>query len=515
VEARRKPLLLTVLDGWGLADDWEFNAVTRSGITNFPRWIRECPWRPLKASGEAVGLPEGQMGNSEVGHLTLGAGRVIFQELPRISRAIADGSFFTNQVLQAACDACKDHTLHLMGLFSDGGVHSHIEHLKALVALAKSRGLTRVAIHAIFDGRDTPPTNGVQYVRSFEAFLRGQGVGEIATLVGRYYSMDRDKRWERVEVAYKAYTEGVGERCDDAASALEASYARGVTDEFVKPVILPCPYGRVQDGDGVIFFNFRADRAREIAKAFNDETFQEFPRPRRPRLSTYTTMTRYQKEFPFPVAFETEVPQNTFGEVIAERNLTQLRIAETEKYAHVTFFFNGGRETLFPGEDRVLVASPKVATYDLKPSMSALEVTEALLDRLDQDLYDFVLLNFANPDMVGHTGIFPAACEAARVVDACMGRIVDKALTLGGAVALVADHGNLEQMREADGVHIHTAHTTNPVPFIWISEEAVELELGGEAGLASVAPTLLDWLGIPIPPQMEAPSLFKARPHHS
>ena len=514
MEARRKPLLLTVLDGWGLGEDGEYNALTRSGIKNFPRWLKEYPWRPLKASGEAVGLPEGQMGNSEVGHLTLGAGRVIFQELPRISRAIADGSFYRNEILVAACEACRGGTLHLMGLFSDGGVHSHIEHLKGLVRLAKMRGLSRVAVHAVFDGRDTPPTNGIQYVKEFQAFLKDEGVGELATLVGRYYTMDRDKRWERVEVAYRAYAEGQGERWEDPVVALESSYSRGTTDEFVRPVILPCPYGLVKDGDGIIFFNFRADRAREIARALTDDAFSEFERPARPRLATYTTMTRYQKEFPFPVAFETETPQNTFGEVISGKGLTQLRIAETEKYAHVTFFFNGGRETLFPGEDRVLVPSPKVATYDMKPSMSALEVTDALLSRLDSELYDFILLNFANPDMVGHTGSFAAACEAACTVDQCMGRIVEKALSLRGAVALTADHGNLEQMREADGVHIHTAHTTNPVPFVWISEETVEMATEGERGLASVAPTLLDWLGIPVPPEMTAPPLFLRHPRH-
>jgi 2,3-bisphosphoglycerate-independent phosphoglycerate mutase len=512
METRRKPLLLIILDGWGLGEDWEFNALTRSGLKNFPRWLREYPNRPLKASGEAVGLPEGQMGNSEVGHLTLGAGRVLFQELPRISRSIVDGSFYQNPALVAACDACRERTLHLMGLFSDGGVHSHVDHLKGLVRLAKMRGLERVAIHPIFDGRDTPPNAGVKYLREFLPFLEAEGLGEVATLVGRYYAMDRDKRWERTEIAYRAYTEGAGEEASSPVAALEASYARGITDEFVRPVVLPCPYGRVTDGDGVIFFNFRADRARQIARAFNEEAFTEFQRRTRPALATYTCMTRYQKDFPFPVAFETQVPRNTFGEVLAQHGLTQLRIAETEKYAHVTFFFNGGRETLFPGEDRLLIPSPKVPTYDLKPAMSALEVTEALLDRLDAGLYDFVLLNLANPDMVGHTGSFAAACEAAFVVDQCAGRIAEKALSLGGAVALTADHGNLEQMREADGIHIHTAHTTNPVPFVWISRPRAELDCGGERGLASVAPTLLGWLGLPIPEEMDAPPLLRPVP---
>ena len=305
---RRRPLLLTVLDGWGLQDDWAFNAVTRSGLRNFPTWLQTFPWRPLLASGEAVGLPEGQMGNSEVGHLTLGAGRVIFQELPRISHAIADGTFFDNPVLRATCEAARGGTLHLMGLFSDGGVHSHIEHLKALVRLAKRQGLTRVAVHAITDGRDTPPHAGIRYMEDFLAFLSAEGVGEVATVMGRYYAMDRDRRWDRVARAYAAFTQGVGEPCADVREGISASYANGVTDEFILPLISPCPYGRVSDGDAVLFFNFRADRGREITKAFCADPFEGFERPLFPRLSTYATMTRYQKDFACPVAFETETP---------------------------------------------------------------------------------------------------------------------------------------------------------------------------------------------------------------
>ena len=506
--SRRRPLLLTVLDGWGLRDDWAYNAVTRSGLTNYPRWLESFPWRPLDASGEAVGLPDGQMGNSEVGHLTLGAGRVIFQELPRISRAITDGSFFQNAVLRQTCAAARSGTLHLMGLFSDGGVHSHIEHLKALVRLAGQEGLERVAIHVVLDGRDTPPTAGAGYIEGFQGFLREVGVGALATVTGRYYAMDRDRRWDRVQRAYVAFTEGIGQPYRYALDGVRASYVKGVTDEFVEPIILPCPYGKVSDGDAIFFFNFRADRAREITRAFTEESFDGFQRAVRPRLATYATMTRYQKDFMCPVAFETEAPTHTMGEVVSNHGLTQLRAAETEKYAHVTFFFNGGREALFPGEDRLLVPSPKVATYDLQPQMSAPELTEAVLERLQSGAYDFILLNFANPDMVGHTGDFAAASEAARVVDRCLGRIVERVLSMRGAVAVTADHGNLECMREENGVDPHTAHTTNRVPFIWIEDRKVVLSKAPGLGLSSVSPTLLNWLNIPIPEEMTGPPLF-------
>ncbi|MEW6758877.1 MAG: 2,3-bisphosphoglycerate-independent phosphoglycerate mutase [Acidobacteriota bacterium] len=503
----RGPLLLAVLDGWGLAEDGAFNAVTRSGLQNFPAWLKRFPCRPLCASGEAVGLPGGQIGNSEVGHLTLGSGRVIFQDLPRISRAIGDGSFFRNSVLRDVCQAARGGTLHLMGLVSDGGVHSHVDHLKALVTLAGREGVSRVAIHAITDGRDVSPTSGIGHIADVRGFLEIEGIGSLATIMGRYYAMDRDRRWERTEVAYRAFTRGEGARWDDAEAAIRASYASGVTDEFVRPIVLPCPFGTIRDGDAVLFFNFRADRARQISRALADPRFADFHRGEPPRLSAFSTLTRYHRDFPFPVAFERDIPANTLGEVVASAGLRQLRIAETEKYAHVTFFFSGGREAPFPGEDRILIPSPKVATYDLRPAMSAAEVTEALLAALDRD-YGFLLLNFANPDMVGHTGDFGAACEAARTVDQCMGRVVEKVLGLGGAVALTADHGNLETMREPDGVHIHTAHTTNPVPFLWLSRDPVGLRKEGNPGLASVAPTLLEWLGLPRPPEMDAPSLF-------
>jgi 2,3-bisphosphoglycerate-independent phosphoglycerate mutase len=507
-QCRRGPLVLTVLDGWGVAPDGAFNAVTRSGVKNYPEWLMRYPNRTLVASGEAVGLPEGQMGNSEVGHLTLGAGRVLYQELPRISRDIHSGAFFDNRVLKAACAAAKDSTLHLMGLLSDGGVHSHIEHLKGMVELARREGVSRVAIHAILDGRDTPPESGAGYLENLQDFLKTLGTGAVATAMGRYWAMDRDQRWDRVEKAYRAFVLGEAERVADGVEAVRASYCAGVTDEFMNPVTLGLPYGTIRDGDSVVFFNFRADRAREISRALTEEHFAAFPRAVKPAIALYTTFTRYHKDFPFAVAFETAQPRMTLGEVLAGSGLKQLRIAETEKYAHVTFFFNGGQEVLFDGEERILVPSPKVATYDQKPSMSAVELTDALLERLGRGGPDFVLLNFANPDMVGHTGYFEAACEAARTVDVCMGRIVPTVLEKGGALCVIADHGNFECMREADGVTPHTAHTTNPVPFIWIGPTARHLDLDEPRGLASVAPTLLEWLGLPVPPEMDAPSLW-------
>ncbi len=508
---RRRPVILAVLDGWGAGPDGEFNALARAGLSRFPVWRAKSPYRTLEASGAAVGLPDGQMGNSEVGHLTLGAGRVLYQELPRISRAVHDGSFFENTVLREACRLSRGGTLHLAGLVSDGGVHSHQEHLYALLELARREGIGKVAVHAILDGRDTPPTAGAGYLEALQRAIASAGVGRIATVVGRYYAMDRDQRWERTRAAFRLYTAGEGILRDDAAAAVRESYAEGVTDEFVKPVVLPCPYGRMADGDGVIFFNFRADRARQIASALTQEPFDLFPRGPIPRLATYTTFSRYHRDFSFPVAFEKEDVAATLGEVLSGHGLRQLRIAETEKYAHVTFFFNGGRETVFPGEDRVLVPSPKVATYDLQPEMSAPRVTEEILQRLEPGRYDFVLLNFANPDMVGHTGNFAAACAAARVVDACMGRVVDKALGMGGAVVVTADHGNLEQMREADGASPHTAHTTNPVPLLWLCADSVVLSAEPGLGLSSIAPAILAYMGLLLPDPMRAtpPLLWK------
>ena len=502
------PLLLMVLDGWGAGPDWEYNAVSRAGLKNFPEWLMRYPNRTIGASGEWVGLPDGQMGNSEVGHLTLGAGRVLFQELPRISREIADGRFYENQVLKTACAASKGATLHLIGLLSDGGVHSHIEHLKGLLRLAKREGLQSVSLHAVLDGRDTPPESGVRYIEEISSFMREAGVGRIATVMGRYWAMDRDQRWERVEKAYAALVRGEGSPAEDPVEAVRLSYMSGVTDEFVSPLVFDVHGAKISDGDSVVFFNFRADRAREISRALTEEQFSFFPRGERPKIANYTTFTRYHKDFSFPVAFDTKQPEKTLGEAISLAGMKQFRIAETEKYAHVTFFFNGGREVLFEGEERILIPSPSVATYDRKPSMSALEVTEALLERVERGGLDFVLLNFANPDMVGHTGYFDAACEAARVVDACAGRIVEKLLPAGWANCLTADHGNLEKMREDDGVTPHTAHTTNPVPLIWIGPEKGILNLDSVCGLSSIAPTILEYLGVPIPAEMDSESLW-------
>ena len=506
----KRPVVLMVLDGWGEGRDWPYNAITRSGLKNIPSLTAAYPHRALLASGQAAGLPEGQMGNSEVGHLTLGAGRVVFQELPRISNAIMDGSFFENRALKEACRLSKNGTLHLMGLLSDGGVHSHQEHLYALIELCRREGIKRVAVHAILDGRDTPPNSGVSYIEALEKVLAEKGVGRIATVIGRYYAMDRDKRWDRTEKAYRLYTEGEGEARSGAAEAVRESYAEGVTDEFVRPAVLPCTFGKVSDGDGIIFFNFRADRARQIARAFNEEPFQEFARRFKPALATYTTFTRYQKDFPFPVAFDQENLAETFGEVISKNGLKQLRIAETEKYAHVTFFFNGGREMPFDGEERILVPSPKVATYDLQPEMSAPLLTKLLIENVAAAKHDFILVNYANGDMVGHTGVFEAAVKAARVVDDCVGQVAKAVLSKGGALMLTADHGNIECMREEDGIKPHTAHTTNPVPLVWICDGASRLGTGPALGLSSIAPSLLRRMGLEIPaPMLQTPLLFE------
>ncbi len=506
----KRPVVLMVLDGWGEGRDWAYNAITRSGLKNIPSLTAAYPHRTLLASGQSAGLPQGQMGNSEVGHLTLGAGRVVFQELPRISNAIKDGSFFENHALKEACRLSRNGTLHLMGLLSDGGVHSHQEHLYALIELCRREGMKRVAVHVILDGRDTPPNSSASYVEALEKVLAEKGTGRIATVIGRYYAMDRDKRWERTEKAYRLYTQSEGAARQEAAAAVRESYAQGVTDEFTGPIVLPCPYGKISDGDGIIFFNFRADRARQIARAFSEEPFQGFARLAKPDLATYTTFTRYQGDFPFPVAFDQENLVDTFGEVVAKNGLKQLRIAETEKYAHVTFFFNGGREKPFDGEERILVPSPKVATYDLQPEMSAPLLTKLLVEKIGEGKFDFILVNYANGDMVGHTGIFEAAVKAARVVDECAGQVAKAVLSKGGALMLTADHGNIECMREEDGVKPHTAHTTNPVPLVWICDDHSRLNSAPPLGLSSVAPSLLWQMGLEIPaPMRQTPLLFE------
>ncbi|MDF3005169.1 MAG: 2,3-bisphosphoglycerate-independent phosphoglycerate mutase [Oscillospiraceae bacterium] len=500
----KKPVMLMILDGYGLRQETKGNAIYAAKKPNIDRLMQQWPCTTLGASGLNVGLPDGQMGNSEVGHTNIGAGRVVYQELTRISKAIADGEFEKNPVLNAAIDAMGgDGTLHLMGLLSDGGVHSHFTHLYALLALAKKRGLKKVAVHSFLDGRDTDPKSGAGFLRDLEAELARIGVGFCASVVGRYYAMDRDKRWDRVQQAYNAVARGIGTPFTNAVQAVETSYAHDVTDEFVKPMVAE-DYSGIKDGDAVIFYNFRPDRAREISRALLDDSFDGFERVR-PKLAAYVCMTSYDVTMPnCTVAFTPQSLDKTLGQVVEEAGLRQLRIAETEKYAHVTFFFNGGVETPFPHEDRILVASPKVATYDLQPEMSAYIVTDKLLEALDTNNYGLIVLNFANCDMVGHTGVFQAAVKAVETVDTCIGKITEKILALGGAVLITADHGNADEMENADGSPM-TAHTTNLVPVIAVGCNQ-NMRQGG--ALCDLAPTLLSLLGIPQPVEMTGKSLF-------
>lgn len=495
-----------ILDGWGIAPAVKTNAATMAKTPNLDSFFAKYPHTTLEASGKSVGLPAGQIGNSEVGHLNIGAGRIIYQSLTRIDKAVEDGELYKNVVLSNVMEATKkaDKALHLLGLLSDGGVHSHIEHLIALLKMAKQQGLTKVFVHAFLDGRDVGPKTALTYIEQLEKAMAEIGVGKIATVSGRYYAMDRDKRWERVERAYKALVLGDGECAQSAASGVEASYAAGITDEFVEPFTIEGVDGKITAGDGVIFFNFRPDRAREITRALHDADFPYFARPESARPVNYVCMTQYDATIDAPIAFPPEEIKDTLGEVLARNGMHQLRIAETEKYAHVTFFFNGGVEAPNVNEERILIPSPKVATYDLQPEMSAEEVTQALLAELDKDKFDAVILNFANPDMVGHTGVLSAAITAMEKVDDCAGRIVRKVLELGGSVCITADHGNLEKMAESDGTP-NTAHTTNPVPFILVSEERHKLHNGI---LADIAPTLLQLLKIKQPEAMTGKSLI-------
>ncbi len=495
-----------ILDGWGIAPAVKTNAATMAKTPNLDSFFAKYPHTTLEASGKAVGLPAGQIGNSEVGHLNIGAGRIIYQSLTRIDKAVEDGELYKNVVLSNVMEATKkaDKALHLLGLLSDGGVHSHIEHLIALLKMAKQQGLTKVFVHAFLDGRDVGPKTALTYIEQLEKAMAEIGVGKIATVSGRYYAMDRDKRWERVERAYKVLVLGDGECAQSAASGVEASYAAGITDEFVEPFTIEGVDGKITAGDGVIFFNFRPDRAREITRALYDADFPYFARPESARPVNYVCMTQYDATIDAPIAFPPEEIKDTLGEVLARNGMHQLRIAETEKYAHVTFFFNGGVEAPNVNEERILIPSPKVATYDLQPEMSAEEVTQTLLAELDKDKFDAVILNFANPDMVGHTGVLSAAITAMEKVDDCAGRIVRKVLELGGSVCITADHGNLEKMAESDGTP-NTAHTTNPVPFILVSEERHKLHNGI---LADIAPTLLQLLKIKQPEAMTGKSLI-------
>ncbi|HET6922286.1 MAG TPA: 2,3-bisphosphoglycerate-independent phosphoglycerate mutase [Anaeromyxobacteraceae bacterium] len=507
---RPKPLLLVILDGWGIRAEREANAIAIAGTPSMDALAREFPSTALKTSGLAVGLPEGQMGNSEVGHTNLGAGRIVYQDLVRINRAIEDGSFFRIPELQEVCRQAKASggALHLLGLVSDGGVHSHEEHLHACLELARREGVGRAFVHAFLDGRDTPPKSGLGYVRSLEKRMRDRGYGSVATVAGRYWAMDRDKRWDRVALAYSALVRAEGFKAPGGVAAVEEAYARGETDEFAKPTVVVNgggePVGRIRDGDAVLFFNFRADRAREITRAFTQDGFKEFDPSPRPRLSWYACMTEYDQTFGLPVAFPPDQPTEIFPEVVAKAGLRQFRCAETEKYAHVTFFFNGGRETVFPGEERALVPSPReVKTYDLKPEMSAREVTDKVVAALESRQYGFLLVNFANPDMVGHTGILEAAVKAVKVVDGCIGRLWAAASKAGTAMLVTADHGNCEMMVDPETGQPHTAHTLGPVPFILADPDMKGAALRAEGVLADVAPTALQIMGLPRPREMK------------
>lgn len=501
----KKPLILMILDGFGIAPEYG-NAIMAAKKPNLDRLFRENPLTQIGASGLNVGLPNGQMGNSEVGHTNIGAGRIVYQELTRITKEIEDGDFYKNPALIKAVAAAKAKgtALHLIGLLSDGGVHSHNGHLYALLELAKQNGLSKVYVHALLDGRDVPPSSGKGFVEDCLAKMQEIGVGEIATVAGRYYAMDRDNRWERVSKAYNAMVVGEGVQNPDPVAAVAKSYEDGVTDEFVVPVVCG-PEGRISADDSVIFFNFRPDRARELTRAFVDPDFIGFERAKGFFPLTYVCMTQYDATMPnVDVAFPPQSLKNTLGEYLSNLGMTQLRIAETEKYAHVTFFFNGGVETVYPGEDRVLIHSPKVATYDLQPEMSAYAVTDALVEKIDSGMYDVIILNYANCDMVGHTGIFDAAKAAVEAVDICVGRVIDAIERMHGTAIITADHGNAEKMYEEDGSPF-TAHTTNPVPFCVVGYPCKLRENGK---LADIAPTMLKILGLPQPAEMTGESII-------
>ena len=501
----KTPTTLIIMDGFGVWDERAGNAIAAARTPNLDKIFAENPGCRLSASGLDVGLPEGQMGNSEVGHTNIGAGRVVFQDLPRISRAIEDGSFFENEAYIEAMDDCKerDGALHLMGLLSDGGVHSHITHLFALLEMAKKRGLGRVYVHCFLDGRDVPPASGKGYVEKLVEKCKEVGVGQVATVMGRYYAMDRDKRWDRVQRAYDAIACGQAPYEEDAAAAVQKSYDAGVTDEFMEPVVC-LKNVQIRDNDSVIFFNFRPDRAREITRCLVDEDFTDVERKNGFIPVDFVCTTEYDATMPnVTVAYPRQKLENIFGEYISKLGLTQLRIAETEKYAHVTFFFNGGVEQVFPGEDRCLIPSPKVATYDLQPEMSAYAVTEEVVQRILSGNYDVIILNFANCDMVGHTGVYEAACKAVSTVDECVGKVVEATSKMGGVSLITADHGNAERMIDSDGEPF-TAHTTNLVPF-YIVGANVQLRDGR---LADIAPTMLDLMGLEKPAEMDGQTLI-------
>ena len=506
----RKPVMLMILDGFGINPNEKGNAVAIANTPNIDKLKKTWPTTIIHTSGLDVGLPEGQMGNSEVGHTNIGAGRIVYQDLTRITKSIEDGDFFSIKEFADAIDNCKKNNsnLHIMGLLSDGGVHSHIRHLIALLEFAKRKDFENVYVHCFMDGRDTPPTSGEVYIAKLEEKMKEKGVGKIATIEGRFYAMDRDKRWNRVKEAYDAMVNGVGEEATSAVGAIEASYQKEVFDEFVKPTVIrngDSPVATIKDNDSVIFFNFRPDRAREITRTLVDKDFNEFETKKMNLF--FVCFTQYDETMPnVKIAFKPETLVNTFGEYISKKGLKQLRIAETEKYAHVTFFFNGGEEKEYEGEDRILVPSPKVETYDLKPEMSALEVTDKVVEAINSGKYDSIILNYANPDMVGHTGSLEAAVKAVETIDGCVGKVVEAIEKQNGVLIITADHGNAEQMIDYKTGEPQTAHTTNPVPLILVGLEGVKLK---EGKLADLAPTMLDIMGLEKPQEMTGESLIE------
>ncbi len=511
----KRPVALIILDGFGINENAEGNAILAARTPYIDSLKAKYPSSSIRTSGLDVGLPRGQMGNSEVGHTNIGAGRIVYQELTRITKEIEEGAFFTRKEFLEAISDCKKSgsSLHLYGLLSDGGVHSHNTHLYALLRLAADQGLEKVYVHCFYDGRDVPPDSGLGFTEELLAKMKEIGIGKIATLMGRYYAMDRDNRWDRVQKAYDAMVSGEGPAAEDPCEAIRASYDAGVTDEFIVPTVMTeggRPVATIAPGDSVIFFNFRPDRAREITRAFTDPDFTGFDRPAGCFLRCYVCMTQYDKTFDafgsIRVAYRPESLTNTFGEILSSRGLTQLRIAETEKYAHVTFFFNGGLEAVYRGEDRAMIPSPKVATYDLKPEMSAYEVAEEAHRRVLSDRYDAIILNFANCDMVGHTGVFEAAVKAVEAVDRCVAKVAGAVLERGGIVLITADHGNAEQMIDPETHGPFTAHTTNPVPLILAGADGVAGLKDGR--LADLAPTMLDLMGIGKPSEMTGTSLL-------
>lgn len=508
----RRPSMMVILDGWGYREESYGNAVAMANTPVLDDLWKNHPHTLIATSGLSVGLPDGQMGNSEVGHLNIGAGRTVYQSLTRITKSIEDGDFFDNPALVSSMTNAKNHSLHLLGLVSPGGVHSHTDHLLALVRMAKDFGVKNIYIHAFLDGRDTPPRSAEEYLRQLESDIAKIGAGCIVSVTGRYYAMDRDNRWDRVELAYDALTLGTGLSAATSADAIGSAYDRGEDDEFVKPTSIPDEFGTVpviKDGDSVVFYNFRPDRARELTRAFTEPVFDGFSRKKILRDLFFVTMTEYDATLSkVNIAFPQEDVANTLGEYLASLGLKQLRIAETEKYAHVTFFFNGGVEVPNQGEDRILIPSPSVATYDLKPEMSAFEVVDRVVDEIKADNYDVIILNFANMDMVGHTGVLEAAIKAVEAVDSCVGKIVLALREAGGQMLLTADHGNSEEVVTEDGSVI-TAHSTNPVPLILIRDDDADLKLASGGALSDLAPTLLEMIGLPVPPEMTGRSLLE------